>query len=539
LRTDSLGGTLTYVFDNARRLTSEQFSGTGPTGTVVRVDFGYNNRDDQTSITWYTDLAGTTVLATSAYSFDDAGRLTGITNKDSTSATLSYYNYSYDNADRVSNQTWWSKVGTVVYSGSTTYSYDATSQLTSDGASNYSYDANGNRTMAGYQTGTNNRMTNDGTYTYTYDAAGNMTQKSKGSGQETWYFGYDNRNDLTSIRETSDGTTNTLTVTYTYDALGERVKEQDWVTGGSTTETRFAFDGRNIWADLDSSNAVLVRRLFEDGVDQVLARTVGSGATAGVSLYLTDNQGSVRDLLNSSAQVQDHLDYTGFGVLTESNPSVGDGYACTGLKEQKGAGILLAWHRPELLAAGRWMAQDPILFQAGDPNLYRYVDNSATNGTDRSGLAAPPVPASSAPPQYQSGITLTAYVGEVFPPTVLNPGSVKPEIKPAFPPPNLLPDLPDVKPLSPQDDTGVILRPPRPIRPEVKPAQPGLLPDLPDATPLHPAPGVILRPPRPVRPILGPPRPVDDRGDPLQPNNTLDVAKPKLILPTQPPGGGQ
>ena len=62
--------------------------------------------------------------------------------------------------------------------------------------------------MAGYQTGTDNQMTNDGTCTYTYDAAGNMTQKSKGDGLETWYYGYDNLNRLTSVRETRNGTTN-------------------------------------------------------------------------------------------------------------------------------------------------------------------------------------------------------------------------------------------------------------------------------------------------------------------------------------------
>jgi len=42
-RTDSLGGTLTSVYDAQGRLTSRKFSGTGATGTVVRVDFGYSD----------------------------------------------------------------------------------------------------------------------------------------------------------------------------------------------------------------------------------------------------------------------------------------------------------------------------------------------------------------------------------------------------------------------------------------------------------------------------------------------------------------
>jgi hypothetical protein len=39
---------------------------------------------------------------------------------------------------------------------------------------------------------------------------------------------------------------------------------------------------------------------------------------------------------------------------------------------------------------GRWTTQDPIGFQAGDDNLYRYVDNHPTNATDPSGLEGHP-----------------------------------------------------------------------------------------------------------------------------------------------------
>src|SRR5262245_40218113 len=35
---------------------------------------------------------------------------------------------------------------------------------------------------------------------------------------------------------------------------------------------------------------------------------------------------------------------------------------------------------------GRWLQSDPKGFDAGDPNLYRYVKNSPTNYTDPSGL---------------------------------------------------------------------------------------------------------------------------------------------------------
>jgi uncharacterized protein RhaS with RHS repeats len=38
-------------------------------------------------------------------------------------------------------------------------------------------------------------------------------------------------------------------------------------------------------------------------------------------------------------------------------------------------------------SVGRWLEQDPLGFEAGDDNLYRYVGNSPTDATDPSGLA--------------------------------------------------------------------------------------------------------------------------------------------------------
>jgi RHS repeat-associated protein len=387
LRTDSLGGTLTSVYDNAQRLTSVQFSGTGPTGTVVRVDFGYDNRDERTSKTWYSDLAGTTKVAASAYGYDDAGRLTSIANQNSSLATLSAYTYTFDSADRVSNQSWWSKVGGTVYSGSNTYTYDSANQLLSDGTKTYSYDAGGNRTMSGYQTGTNNRLTNDGTYTYTFDAAGNVTQKV--SATLTWTYSYDNHNHLTGATETGTGGT-LVQETFTYDVEGRLVQQAETVSG-TTTTTRFAVDaGGNSWADLDTSNNLLVRYLRDDS-GALLTRTVGSGANAGVGVYLTDRLGSVRDIANWSAAVLDHLDYTGPGVLTESNSSVGDYNKYDSYHFISAVGMYLAGARTYDPSTGRWGQLDPIGFDAGQANLYQYVGNSPVNAVDSSGLAPAPV----------------------------------------------------------------------------------------------------------------------------------------------------
>ena len=63
----------------------------------------------------------------------------------------------------------------------TTYTYDADSQLTSESRPlatiNYSYDADGNRIGGNNVIGPDNQLLSDGTWNYTYDADGNLIEK--------------------------------------------------------------------------------------------------------------------------------------------------------------------------------------------------------------------------------------------------------------------------------------------------------------------------------------------------------------------------
>jgi RHS repeat-associated protein len=376
-RADSLGGVLTSVYDNANRLTSKQFGGTGQ--TQARVDLGYTNRNELSSVTRFTDVAGTTLVGTTAYGYDSASRVTAITDKSGSGATLSYQDYGYDSADRVTAETW-NSGGT---GGTHTYSYDRASQLTNDGTTTYTYDANGNRTMAGYQTSTANRTTNDGTYTYTYDNAGNLTGKA-GAGQ-TWTFGYDNLNHLVTLQETT-GTGTQLQATYTYDVQGKRVQQDVWAPGTGLVTTRCAYDGGQVWAELSSTNVVQTRYLVGQDEMQLLARTdVG----VGLRWTLTDHLGSVRDVVSTDGTtVLDHVEYGGFGsIASETNSSNGGSILYTGLRQDRNTGIVWADNRTLLVTTGQWMQEDPIQFQAGDANLRRYVSDDPSNRMDPSGLA--------------------------------------------------------------------------------------------------------------------------------------------------------
>jgi RHS repeat-associated protein len=254
-----------------------------------------------------------------------------------------------------------------------------------DGSTTYSYDLNGNRTMAGYSTGSDNRLTFDGTYTYTYNAEGDLTQKV--STTATWTYGWDNMNQLVGVKQvTATGTQ--LSVSYSYDVLSNRVEDDTWKPGTGTVTVRHAYDGNgNIWADVTTTNTLLARYVYGDGVDQVWARAIPAGLpNSGVAWYLSDREGSVRDIMDSSGVVQDHIDYNGYGNATHTTISFADSHGYAGGQTDLSTGLVQEqerWYEPPI---GSWMSQDPIGFGGGDANLYRYVGNDATNATDPTGL---------------------------------------------------------------------------------------------------------------------------------------------------------
>jgi RHS repeat-associated protein len=101
---------------------------------------------------------------------------------------------------------------------------------------------------------------------------------------------------------------------------------------------------------------------------------------------LTDAQGSVRDLLDSTQTLRDHLDYDGYGNATETNSSFGDLYKYTGREDDATTGLQYNRARYYDARMGRWMSQDSLGFHAGDMNLYRYVANMPTGAGDPYGL---------------------------------------------------------------------------------------------------------------------------------------------------------
>jgi len=160
-----------------------------------------------------------------------------------------------------------------------------------------------------------------------------------------------------------------------------------------TTAEKFVYDGQDIVLDFykpDGGSFELARRyLYGPGIDQVLAQeNVDQALTDPDRVYwmLTDNLGTVRDLVDATGAAKEHYRYDAFGKLLEGDTSL-TRYLYTAREFDVDTGLQYNRNRWYDSNTGRFLSEDPIGF-AGDPsNLYRYVGNGPTNGTDPSGLA--------------------------------------------------------------------------------------------------------------------------------------------------------
>ncbi len=380
--TDNFGVQVVSTYNDRDLLESRQWTDINGAGGVdnVRIDFAYNDRGDRIGVERYADLAATQLVGSSTAAFDTLGRMTSLSHRDSAGATIADYVYGYDVAGQLVSES--------INGQTADYSYDLTGQLADADRSDlpdedYLYDANGNRVESSrhgdsYVTGPNNQVLSDGTFSYEYDDEGNLILKTEIATGETTEYTYDHRNRMTSVVEkTADGTV-VQEVAFTYDAMGRRIAK---TVNGQTAYT--VYDGENAWADFDDGGQVLARYLFADQIDQLLARFKPA---EGIVWYLTDRLGSVRDLVNAVGDLIAHVEYDSFGnVLSVTDPAAVDRYLFTGREFDAETGLYYYRARYYDANIGRFVSQDPIGFESGDVNIYRYVKNNVINLIDPSG----------------------------------------------------------------------------------------------------------------------------------------------------------
>ncbi len=349
------------------------------------------------------------------YAYNDEHRPVGIHHLQG-DVSFALYEYGYDNLNR---RTF------VIRDGDRgdVYAYDATSQVTevqyevTDPAGNpgdpgktvtYDWDAAGNRTTVTdngsptlYTPNALNQYTHVGGLALPYDANGNLKTL------DGWTYTYDAQSRLTKA------TNGSTTVAFAYDPRNRCVQQ---TFGGKTTF--FYYDNWNLVEERTAQDELLAQYVHGAGVDELLWKASAEGTV----YYHHDALGNVTHLTNAAGEVVEKYAYDVFGepAIADSSgnqltgSAYGNRFLFTGREYRQEIGLYDYRNRVYSSSLGRFLQVDPIGFDAGDNNLYRYALNNSVNITDPFGLEdnepslgnfadqlkldLPPYPSSTPPP---------------------------------------------------------------------------------------------------------------------------------------------
>ena len=327
-------------------------------------------------------------------------RVTNISWQTASGATLGGFAYEYDALGRITSRSHTlgdpSQPSPMSQSSQKCYIYDDHDRLASDGDVTYTYDAAGNRmtrTEDGetitYTLGVGDRLASYGRAgaprtpqsvegAYAYDTAGNVTRIER-DGRPTLDLTWNSQYQLVSVL-----TNGVFAESYAYDALSRRVS-----TTTLEGTTRHVYDDN--WqcvADIDENGDVVASYTWGDGIDKLLAVTIG-----GVTYYpLTDIQGTVWGYVDSQNNIVARWQYDAWGnvvdeyVAASAAPLARIRYRFQGREWSAATGLInfrMRWYDAE---TGRWLSKDPISLSGG-LNLYSFCLNDSLSFIDPNGTA--------------------------------------------------------------------------------------------------------------------------------------------------------
>jgi len=398
--------TISQSVDGTTRTTTLDYDANGTVNSIrypagFTASYDYNDdgqvtaikKDNTTLATYSYDTAGRLsqrTLAngvTTSYSYDLVGQVTGITVAKG-AVTLWAERYGYDpSGQRISTLK-----GTTGSLGAA-YSYDAMGQLTgsiqsSTNAtitSSWDYDSAGNRISTSSSNGTNALETSYSVNAINqYSAVGNTSlgYNSRGdlAGMGDWSYSYDAFGNLSKATQG----TNAL-VLYARDGLGHRALK----VNNGTTEILFNL-GSSLLEDFNTSSNAATSYIYEPGIDHPLAEVLPDGS---VRYLHQDVLGSVVMVSDSNGAPYQSYSYDAWGKVTAKDSSgnvlaasaIASPFLFTGREYDSATGLYdyrARTYSPEL---GRFLQMDPIKFEGGDANIFRYCGNDPVNWIDPSG----------------------------------------------------------------------------------------------------------------------------------------------------------
>jgi len=308
-----------FDYDAADRMTFIQHL--GPAGTISAYEYSYDansNRERQVETN-----AGRT--ETTEYTYDFVNRLTAVAYPDRTVA------YEYDLAGNRTRE-----LTTGAEASDETFHYDAINRLeritdTASGAelTRYAYDPNGNT-------------------------------RSKTKAGVTTTFLYDIRDQLGEVQQ---GTS--ILGRYGYDHDGRRILKI-----GADGRRHYTYDQLSVITEADEMNATVSK--YEFGPDQLLSL---NNRNEGRSFFHLDILGSTVNLTQPNGTARQFIFYDAWGIERDRIGSSANNFTFTGHELDQETGLIYAKARFYDPDVGRFLSQDNLVGQAGQPpslNRYQY-----------------------------------------------------------------------------------------------------------------------------------------------------------------------
>ena len=361
------GQAIVYGYNSNGEITSVSVNGTTVLSNATYEPFGpvkgwtWGN-STTTSRTFDTDgkISALSSAGTKAFTFDDAFRITGITDTATGSAN---WTFGYDGLDRLSSAV----TGAVTHG----WTHDANgNRLTETGSSASTYSVSSTSNRLSGTTGALNRA-------YTHDAAGNVLTDG------TLTSTYNARGRLAT--STQGGSTST----YAYNALGERIVR----SGGAPGTVLFWYDeAGHLIGEYDGSGNLIQETVW---LGDIPVATLRPGSPVAIYYVHTDHLNTPRQVTRPSDNAQMWTWFSDpFGTNSPNENPTGAGafkyhLRFPGQYFDAESGSHYNYFRDYDPQLGRYVQPDPIGLEGG-VNLYLYVGGNPLHHVDPFGLEKPP-----------------------------------------------------------------------------------------------------------------------------------------------------